>query len=63
MTEFVILKAFNVKIHPSKAYKIKKILWYSPLIFWTKCNSDGAARGSLGNALILLESWYQFYHF
>jgi hypothetical protein len=50
MIEFVILKAFNMKIHTSKAYKINKILWYPPLIFWTKCNSNGAARGSHGNA-------------
>jgi hypothetical protein len=39
-----------VKILPPKAFKIKEILWYPPLISWTKCNSDGVAHGSLGNA-------------
>ncbi|MCI00245.1 ribonuclease H protein, partial [Trifolium medium] len=47
---FVILKAFNVKIHPPNTPKIKEILWHPPLTSWTKCNSDGAAHGSPGNA-------------
>ncbi|MCI07754.1 ribonuclease H protein, partial [Trifolium medium] len=50
MAEFVILKAFHVKIHPFKAPKIKEMLWHPPLIYWTKCNSDGVAHDSPGNA-------------
>ncbi|GAU27662.1 hypothetical protein TSUD_126080 [Trifolium subterraneum] len=46
----MILNTFNIKIHAPKAPKIKEILWHHPLISWIKCNSDGAARGSLGNA-------------
>ncbi|MCI05365.1 ribonuclease H protein [Trifolium medium] len=50
MVEFVILKVFNVKIHPLKASRIKEIFWHPPLIFWIKCNSDGAGHGSPDNA-------------
>jgi hypothetical protein len=39
-----------VKIHPLKAPKIKEIMWHPPLIYWTKCNLDEAARGNPDNA-------------
>ncbi|MCI07933.1 putative ribonuclease H protein [Trifolium medium] len=46
MKEFVILKAFNEKIHPPKAPKIKEISWHPPIISWIKCISGGVAHGS-----------------
>ena len=45
ITEFSILKTFNIAIHPPKAPRIIEVLWH-PLIFdWIKCNTDGAASG------------------
>ena len=50
-----ILAATNIVLiydsYPPKAAKIKEIIWHPPLIFWTKCNSDGAAHGSPDNAV------------
>jgi hypothetical protein len=48
MVEFVILKAFYVKINSRNAPKVKEILWHHPIISLIKCNSDGAAHGSSG---------------
>ena len=41
MFEFMILKAFNIIIHPPKAPTIKEVLWQPPLSNWTKVNTDG----------------------
>ena len=48
MTEFVLLKHFEVKINPPKPNIIKEVLWYPPLFDYVKCNTDGAATS--GNA-------------
>jgi ribonuclease HI len=48
MRDFLILKAFNICIHPSKAPMIREVLWQPPLLDWIKCNTDGAAHGSPG---------------
>jgi ribonuclease HI len=48
MSDFLILKAFNVCTHPSKAPVIREVLWQPPLLDWIKCNTDGAAHGSPG---------------
>jgi len=48
MTEFVILKRFNVKINPPKHHNIKEVLWLPPIFNWVKCNTDGAAHGNPG---------------
>ncbi|KAK2410659.1 hypothetical protein QL285_046012 [Trifolium repens] len=45
MTDFLVLKAFNVNINPPKAPVIKEVIWMPPIPFWTKCNTDGAALG------------------
>jgi len=42
MTEFFILKSFNINIHPLKAPTIKDVIWHPPLINWIKANTDGA---------------------
>lgn len=41
MTEFVILKAFRINIHPPKAPSIKEVLWQPPIFHWIKANTDG----------------------
>jgi hypothetical protein len=48
MSDFSIMKAFNVCTHPPKAQVIKEVLWQPPLLDWIKCNTDGAAHGSPG---------------
>lgn len=47
---FVLLKAFNVKCHLSRAPKIIEVLWQPPIQSWVKCNTDGASLGSTGLA-------------
>lgn len=42
MTDFQILKKFNISIHPPKTPVIKEVIWHPPLINWTKANTDGA---------------------
>jgi len=44
--DFVILKKFNVGIHPPNAPKIIEVLWNSPILNWTKCNTDGSTTSS-----------------
>ncbi|CAJ2668044.1 unnamed protein product [Trifolium pratense] len=43
ITDFIILKKFNVSIHPPKAPVIKEVIWHPPFGQWVKCNTDGAA--------------------
>lgn len=50
ITEFVILKHFDVNINPPKHQIIKEIIWSPPLVDWVKCNSDGASLGNPGAA-------------
>jgi ribonuclease HI len=50
MRDFSILKFFNVKLHPPNAPVIKEVLWLPPFVSWIKCNTDGAATGSPGQA-------------
>lgn len=40
MDDFVILKKFNVKVHPLKALQIIEVLWNSPIFQQIKCNTD-----------------------
>lgn len=48
MSDFFILKAFNVSNHPQKAPKIIEVLWQPPIFNWIKCNTDGTTLGSHG---------------
>lgn len=50
MSDFIILKAFNVTIHPPNAPRIMEVFWMPPHRDWIKCNSDGAAQGVPGVA-------------
>jgi len=43
ISEFVILKHFDVKVNPPKPNIIKEVLWSPPIFDWVKCNTDGAA--------------------
>ncbi|XP_019431828.1 PREDICTED: uncharacterized protein LOC109338930 [Lupinus angustifolius] len=49
MTEFSILKAFNVTCHYNKAPSILEVIWNLPAPGWVKINSDGAAKGFPGH--------------
>ncbi|GAU19900.1 hypothetical protein TSUD_95050 [Trifolium subterraneum] len=50
MTDFVILKFFNVNLHPPKAPNIVEIIWNPPLVGWVKCNTDDSSFGNPGLA-------------
>ena len=50
MSNFVILKSFDVIIKPPKPQTIKEVVWNPPILNWTKCNTDGASLGNPGQA-------------
>jgi ribonuclease HI len=47
MTDFSILKKFNISIHPPRAPSIVEIIWHPPCLNWLKCNTDGAANSTV----------------
>lgn len=48
ISDFILLKAFSVKINYGIAPKIKEVIW-QPLVFnWIKWNIDGASIGNPG---------------
>jgi ribonuclease HI len=48
MTDFVMLRAFSVKMNFGNAPNIKEVLWQPPIMHWLKCNIDGASNGNPG---------------
>jgi hypothetical protein len=50
MTDFVMLRAFSVKMNFGNAPIIKEVLWQPPIMHWLKCNIDGAYNGNPGLA-------------
>jgi len=46
MFDFIILKKFNVNVHPTKAPQIIEVIWHPPIFHWMKCNTDGSANNS-----------------
>jgi ribonuclease HI len=44
------LKFFKVDVHQKVAHKIIEVFWQPPLCNWLKCNTDGIALGSPGQA-------------
>ncbi|KAF1894029.1 hypothetical protein Lal_00003945 [Lupinus albus] len=46
VSNFVILRQFNVKQNFQRAPRIKEVIWLDPLYGWIKTNSDGAAQGA-----------------
>lgn len=43
ISNFVILKKFNVTLHPPKAPRIIEVIWSPPPSTWVKCNTDGSS--------------------
>jgi len=41
MSDSVLLKKFNVTLHPPRAPKIIEVIWHPPVAPWVKCNTDG----------------------
>jgi len=50
ISDFVILKHFEVIIKPPKAPIIKEVLWNPPIFNWVKCNTRGASLGNPGQS-------------
>lgn len=48
--DFTVLKAFKVNTHYPNAPKITEVIWSPPILHWIKCNTDGAALGTTGQA-------------
>ncbi|XP_019427114.1 PREDICTED: uncharacterized protein LOC109335437 [Lupinus angustifolius] len=46
LKEFQILKILNISINYSKDPSIIEVIWFPPFYYWTKINSDGAAKGA-----------------
>lgn len=47
ISNFAMLKIFDVNLNPSKSFCHIDALWFPPLQGWIKCNMDGVAKGSL----------------
>lgn len=48
IVDFVLHKAFSVKINYGNAPRIKEVIWQPPRFIWIKCNIDGALVGNPG---------------
>ena len=46
ISEFSILKNFNITIHLPKPPNIIEVVWHPPTFNWIKCNIDRAAAGT-----------------
>lgn len=42
ISNFMLLKKFNVTLHPPKAPQVNEVIWQPPSPNWTKCNTDGS---------------------
>jgi ribonuclease HI len=49
ISNFVILKKFNVTLHPPRAPKIIEVIWKPPPPNWVKCNTDGSSNNLLSS--------------
>jgi len=49
ISNFVILKKFNVSLHPPRAPRIIEVIWQRPSPGWTKCNTDGSTNVNLSS--------------
>lgn len=57
MTDFQVLKKFQIFIHPPRAPIIIEVLWHPPLINWIKANTDGAASSINSACGIIFRDW------
>lgn len=51
MTDFAIIKKFNVNIHPPRAPQIKEVIWHPPFRNWIKGLSGRGKKGRHVSAL------------
>jgi hypothetical protein len=49
IANFIILKKFNVSLHPPRAPKIIEVIWQPPPRAWVNCNTDGSTNGTLSS--------------
>jgi len=63
ISNFVILKKFNVTLHPPRAPKIIEILWRPPPPSWVKCNTDGSSTNMLASCGGVLEITFPTFFF
>ncbi|XP_058772144.1 uncharacterized protein LOC131645973 [Vicia villosa] len=49
ITNFTLLKQFDISIHPSSNARTLEVIWSPPLMGRIKCNVDGASTGSSSN--------------
>lgn len=45
MLNFFILNFFKINIYPPKSKILNEIFWSPPPLSWSKCNSNGTAKG------------------
>lgn len=50
VSKLVIMRSLGIQGHPPKASIIKQVIWYPPICYFIKCNTDGAAKGCPGPA-------------
>ncbi|KAG5040276.1 hypothetical protein GLYMA_05G094700v4 [Glycine max] len=50
MSDFNIIKSFDIVGHAPKPYSTTQVIWHDPLLEWLKCNTDWASRGNPGRA-------------
>lgn len=50
MSDFNIIKSFDIVGHAPKPYSTTQVIWHAPLLEWLKCNTDWASRGNPGRA-------------
>ena len=43
ISEFALIKKFNINLHPPRAPQIIDVTWQPPIPHWIKCNTDGAS--------------------
>jgi hypothetical protein len=51
ISEFSILKTFNINLKPPKAPEIREIIWHPPAVNWIKGNTDGTAADTPSKAV------------
>lgn len=49
ISNFVLLKKFNVILHPPRAPKIIEVIWKPPPPNWIKCNTDGSSNNLISS--------------
>ena len=46
VSNFMMSRKFNVKLHPPRAPHVIEVFWFPPSLNWTKCNTDGSTTGN-----------------